>query len=53
MRARVVAFVVVGWGVLTAGESGPLLVGLTRYLASVVGVMEGGEKRLEIPSACM
>lgn len=39
--------------VTTGGEEGPLLVGLGRYLASLVKVMEGGEKRLEIPTACM
>jgi len=44
-------------GVLTetvtmGGESGPLLVALSKMTASLVRVMEGGEKRLEIPSAC-
>jgi len=44
-------------GVLTetvtlGGESGPLLVALSKMMASLVRVMEGGEKRLEIPSAC-
>jgi len=34
------------------GESGPLLVALSKMLASLVRVLEGGEKRLEIPSAC-
>ncbi len=38
--------------VMTAHESGPLLVALTRFLASLVSVMEGGRKRLEIPVAC-
>ncbi len=44
-------------GVLTeavtvGGESGPLLVALSKMMTSLVRVMEGGEKRLEIPSAC-
>jgi len=44
-------------GVLTetvaiGGESGPLLVALSKMTASLVRVMEGGEKKLEIPSAC-
>jgi len=38
--------------VTMGGESGPLLVALSKMLASLVRVLEGGEKRLEIPSAC-
>jgi len=38
--------------VIIGGESGPLLVALSKMTASLVRVMEGGEKRLEIPSAC-
>jgi len=45
-------------GVLTAtvchaGESGPLMVGLTKMMASLVRVLKGDEKKLEIPSLCL
>jgi len=38
--------------VVIGGETGPLLVALSKMTASLVRVLEGGEKRLEIPSAC-
>ncbi len=45
-------------GVLTAtvktgGETGPLMVGLTKMMASLVRVLESTEKKLEIPSLCL
>lgn len=36
----------------TAGEKGPLMVGLGRMMASLVRCLEGVERRLEIPSPC-
>ena len=38
--------------VVTAAESGPLMVGLSRMMASLVRVLEGGERKLEIPVSC-
>jgi CRISPR-associated protein Cas1 len=36
--------------VTTAGESGPLMVGMTKMMASLVDVLAGKRKRLDIPS---
>ena len=38
--------------VQTGGESGPLLVALAKMMASLVRVLQGTEKKLEIPSRC-
>lgn len=44
-------------GVLTAtvrlgSETGPLMVALSRMMSSLIRVLEGGEKKLEIPAPC-
>lgn len=38
--------------VTTGGESGPLMVGMAKMMASLVDVLAGKRKRLEIPAAC-
>ncbi|MCH8243464.1 MAG: CRISPR-associated endonuclease Cas1, partial [Planctomycetes bacterium] len=38
--------------VMTGGESGPLMVAMAKMMASLVRVLEGTEKKLEIPSRC-